>query len=151
MLVRIANNGPVDWDNIQIIETIDEEGRLQVISEEQIFAILGFKVEEERAKKEREVATKCSASRVVPPMDVGVDGAALLVDDHIPDERVIVYDKKNPKLKLDARFPFMDEFRLAFRTYAIKAEFELYVFKTDKEMYNAYCTADKNCTWHVHA
>jgi hypothetical protein len=45
----------------------------------------------------------------------------------------------------------MDEFRLAVRTYAIKAEFELFVFKTDREMCDAYCRADQNYTWHVHA
>jgi hypothetical protein len=28
---------PVDWDNIQIVETLDDEGRLQVASEEQLF------------------------------------------------------------------------------------------------------------------
>jgi hypothetical protein len=80
-----------------------------VISEEQIFVVLGFKVEEERAKKEREATTKRSASRVVPPMDVGVDGATLLVDDRIPDERVIVYDKNNLEPKLEARFLSIDE------------------------------------------
>jgi hypothetical protein len=50
MLVGIANNGPVDWDNLQIVERIDE-GRLHVISEEEIIDILGFKVQEERAKR----------------------------------------------------------------------------------------------------
>jgi hypothetical protein len=44
MLVGIANNGLIDWDNLQIDETTDEEGRLQAISEEQMFDILGFKV-----------------------------------------------------------------------------------------------------------
>jgi hypothetical protein len=44
MLVGIVNNGMVDWDNLQIVERIDEEGRLQVIIEEQMFDILGFKV-----------------------------------------------------------------------------------------------------------
>jgi hypothetical protein len=29
-----------------------------------------------------------------------------------------MYDKDNPELKLEARFPFMDEFRLTVRTYA---------------------------------
>jgi hypothetical protein len=51
MVVGIANNGPVDWDNLQIVERIDEEGRLQVVSEEQMFDILGFKDQEERAQK----------------------------------------------------------------------------------------------------
>jgi hypothetical protein len=53
MLVGIANICLIDWNNLQIIETIDEEGRLQVISEEQMFDILGFKVQEERAQKRR--------------------------------------------------------------------------------------------------
>jgi hypothetical protein len=83
-------------------------------------------------------------------MDVDVDGAAIHVHDRIQDERVVVYDKDNPELKLEARFPSMDEFRLAVRTYVIKAKFELFMFKTDRERYDAYCRADKNCTWHVH-
>jgi hypothetical protein len=149
MLLGIANGGLIDWNNLQIIETIDEEGRLHVISEEQMFDILGFKVQEERAQKEKEARTKHNASRVVPPIDV--DGAAIHIHDHIQDERVVVYDKDNPELKLEARFPSMDEFRLAVRRYAIKAEFELFVFKTNRERCDAYCRADKNCTWHVHA
>jgi hypothetical protein len=67
-------------------------------------------------------------------MDVDVDGAAIHVHDRIQDERVVVYDKDNPELKLEARFPSMDEFRLAVRTYAIKAKFELFMFKTDRGM-----------------
>ncbi|KAL6661547.1 hypothetical protein ACP70R_000931 [Stipagrostis hirtigluma subsp. patula] len=33
---------PVDWDALQIIETIDDEGRLEVASDEQLYAVLGF-------------------------------------------------------------------------------------------------------------
>jgi hypothetical protein len=47
-----------------------------------MFDILGFKVHEERAQKEKEVGTKHSASRVVP-LDVSVDGATIHVDDRI--------------------------------------------------------------------
>jgi hypothetical protein len=108
-----------------------------------MFDILGFKVQEERSQKEKEAGTKHSASRVVPPMDVGVDGAAIHVDDRIQDERAVVYDKDNLELKLEARFPFMDEFRLVVRTYAIKAKFELFVFKTDRERYDAYYRGEK--------
>jgi hypothetical protein len=53
MLVGIANNVPVDWDNIQIVETNWRGRKMLVISEEQIFVVLGFKVEEERAKKRK--------------------------------------------------------------------------------------------------
>jgi hypothetical protein len=41
-----------------------------------MFYILGFKVQEVRAQKEKEAGTKHSASRVVPPMDVGVSKLA---------------------------------------------------------------------------
>jgi hypothetical protein len=94
----------------------------EAISEEQMFDILGFKVQEERVQKEKEARTKHNASRVVPAMDV--DGAAIHVHDRIQDERVVVYDKDNTELKLEARFPSMDEFKLAVQTYAIKADFE---------------------------
>jgi hypothetical protein len=134
-----GEEGRIDWDTIQIIETIDEEGRLEVASDDQLFSSLGLKVEEERAKKDREDATKRSAPRVVPPIGIDVGDAVIPVDDHITYERLIVYDKDNSELKLEGRFPSMKEFRLAVRTYAIKAEFELRVFKTDKYRYDAYC------------
>jgi hypothetical protein len=145
-----GEEGRIDWDTIQIVETIDEEGRLEVASEDQLFAILGLKAEE-RTKKDREAPTKCSSRIVVPPIGVDVGDAVIPVDDRIADERLIVYDKDNLELKLEARFPSMDEFRLVVRTYAIKAEFELHVFKIDNDRYDAYCKADKDCTWHVHA
>jgi hypothetical protein len=53
MLVGIANGGLIDWNNLQIIKTIDEEGRLQVISEEQMFDILGLIQEIEHKKKKK--------------------------------------------------------------------------------------------------
>jgi hypothetical protein len=116
-----------------------------------MFDILEFKIQEERTQKERAVRSKHIASRVVPPIDVGVDGATIHVDDRIQDERDVVYDKDNPELKLEASFPSVDEFRLVVRTYAIKAEFELFVLKSDRENYDVYCRADKKCTCHVHA
>jgi hypothetical protein len=30
----------VDWDTIQIVDALDDEGRLEVASEEQIYAVL---------------------------------------------------------------------------------------------------------------
>jgi hypothetical protein len=53
--------------------------------------------EEERAKKDREAATKRSA-RVIPPIGVDVGDASIPIDDRIADERLIVYDKDNPEL-----------------------------------------------------
>jgi hypothetical protein len=97
-----SKQASVDWDNLQIVQRIDEEGRLQIISEEQLFAILGFKIQEKRAQKKREAGSKRSASRVVPPIDVGVDDAAIHIDDHIHDERIVVYDNNMDEFRLDS-------------------------------------------------
>jgi hypothetical protein len=114
-----GEQGRIDWDTIQIVETIDEEVRLEIDNDDQLFAILGLKAEEERAtKKDREAATNRSAGRVVPPIGVDVGDAVVPIHDHIADEKLIMYDKDNPELKLEARFPSMDEFRLTVRTYA---------------------------------
>jgi hypothetical protein len=32
----------VDWDTIQIVDVLEDEGRLEVASEEHIYAILGL-------------------------------------------------------------------------------------------------------------
>jgi hypothetical protein len=34
-----GEEGRIDWDTIQIVETIDEEGRLEVASEDQLFLL----------------------------------------------------------------------------------------------------------------
>jgi hypothetical protein len=44
----------VDWDTIQLVDVLDDEGRLEVASEEQIYAILGLQKEDESEKKEME-------------------------------------------------------------------------------------------------
>jgi hypothetical protein len=141
--------GVVDWDNLQIIETIDDEGRLQVTSDDQLYAVLGLKGEDERAVKARKVAIKDS-SRQVPYVDVNFNSTTILEDDDIPDERSIVYDPDNLEFKLGVLFPSMADFRLAVRQYVINEEFELHVGETDKNRYDGYCKGANDCTWHVH-
>jgi hypothetical protein len=48
-----GEQGRIDWDTIQIVETIDGEVRLEIDNDDQLFAILGLKAEEERATKKR--------------------------------------------------------------------------------------------------
>ena len=40
---------PVDWDSLQIIETHDEEGRIELLSEDQMYVFLGL-IDEESGK-----------------------------------------------------------------------------------------------------
>jgi hypothetical protein len=52
-----------------------------------------LKAEEERAKKERETATKCSDRRVGPPIGVDVGDAVIPVDDHISMSGLLLVTK----------------------------------------------------------
>lgn len=134
----------VDWDALQIGETVDEEGRLEVATDDQLYDVLGLRAEDERAAKGRRGVP------TIPHVDIGDDGAAIIVDDSIPNEREITYDSDNPEFKLGALFPSMEKFRLAVRQYAMNEEFELHVAKTTKTRYDGYCKGDAGCTWHVH-
>ena len=41
----------VGWDNLQIVETHDDEGRIELVSEDQLCEILGLKDDEEEKKQ----------------------------------------------------------------------------------------------------
>jgi hypothetical protein len=76
--------------------------------------------DEEKTRKAAGVATDKGKDP-----DQNTEGAALLVDDSIPGERVIVYDLDNPCMNLGSIYPDMKQFRLAIRQFAINKEFEL--------------------------
>jgi hypothetical protein len=125
---------------------IDDEGRLQVTSDdEQLYAILGLKGEDERVDKAIKVAAKNSSCQV-PYVDVDFDSIVIPVDDDIPGERSIVYDLDNPEFKLGALFPLMNNFSHVVRQYTINKEFELHIGKTDKNRYDGYCKGAQDCT-----
>jgi hypothetical protein len=54
------------------------------------------------------------------------------VDDAHDDELTKLYDKENPVIEIWRMFPSMYEFRMCFRTYAVRHEFETKTVRTDK-------------------
>ena len=68
--------------------------------------------------------------------------------DVIPE---IVYDKENPPMHVGAKYPNIEEFRLAIATYAIKREFDFQVDKSEPTRFRAHCRESKDCTWRIHA
>ena len=68
--------------------------------------------------------------------------------DVIPE---IVYDKENPPMHVGAKYPNIEEFRLAIATYAIKKEFDFQVDKSEPTRFRAHCRESKDCTWRIHA
>lgn len=48
----------VDWNNLTIVERQDDEGRIEMMSEDQLYSLLGLKDDDERAKKVQEERAK---------------------------------------------------------------------------------------------
>ncbi|KAK8446760.1 hypothetical protein SEVIR_9G540301v4 [Setaria viridis] len=98
----------VDRDNLKIIETHDEEGRIEPMSEDQLYVILSLRDEDERRK-----VVEPNGCTMREQGDDNTEGAAIPISDAIADEVVITYD--HPKMDLGTMYPLMDEFRLAVR------------------------------------
>jgi len=60
----------------------------------------------------------------------------------------IVYDKENPRIKVNEYFPTMEDFRMALRQYGINKGFQVHKVKTDKTRYRAQCKAT-GCPWRI--
>ncbi|CAO2190691.1 unnamed protein product [Urochloa humidicola] len=148
----------VDWDTLHIEDPRDDEGRIEVMSEEQLYALLGLRDEDDMEKRkdddkarkaeDEKIRRERRASAKKGPVNIDTSGAAIPVDDFIPEERVIVYDKDNPCMDLGTMYPSMKEFRLAVRQYAINKEFELHIVATDPTRYIGNCKTE-GCPWHI--
>jgi hypothetical protein len=122
---------------MQIEEKLDDEGKFEFVSEEQLYLVLGLKGEDDREKQEKERRT-CGVSPSNSRNICDNNSAAIPIFQHLPGERVM-FDRNNPVMKPDSLYPNMKEFRLAMRQYAIDKEFELCVEATDRTRYRGYC------------
>jgi hypothetical protein len=137
----------IDWDNLDIEGKKDDEGRTEVMTDDQLFELLGLSDENERAKKSAQVDESNNVLELNGHAVIeGTDGATIPVDDAIPGEVVILYDKNNPCMDKGTMYPSMKEFRLAMRQFAIKKEFELAIEKSDLERYRVKCGV-QGCPW----
>jgi hypothetical protein len=130
-----VNGEIVDWATLQIEETHDDEGRIQLISESHMCQVLGLT---------DEGTTNVPRQRYDHGMDENefeqdIDGAAIPTNDTVTGEVVISYDKNNPSMEVGTQYPSMEEFKLAVRTFAIKKEFWLGVEKSTTEKYRGFC------------
>ena len=142
----------VDWDTLQIVERQDEEeGRMELIDEDQVYVLLGLRDEDDKAEqaaKEAVAAAGVDGDKGKAPAMEDTHGAAIPVDDDIPGERMILYDPNKPSMDLGTVYPSMAEFRLAVRQFAINEEFELKIVKTCPKKYVADCRVE-GCPWHL--
>ena len=84
-----------------------------------------------------------------------MEDAADDVDDAHDDELVHVYDKENPIIEVGKLWPNMDEFRMSYKTYAVKHKFEAKTLWTDRQKFYARCQGYDGganpCKWYISA
>ena len=142
----------VDWDSLRIEDNRDEEGRIEIVDDEVMYELLGFRADDEEADKARKAASKASSQQNADTCqrteEIDTTGAVIEVDDYLPGERTVVHDPNRPNMDLGTVYSNMKEFRLAVRQFAINKEFELHIVKTDPTRYIADCNGE-DCPSHL--
>jgi len=143
----------VDWTTLQIVETLDDEGRIELMNESQMCELLGLADEGTSNIPTQGFDRRMDEQGNDNELGEDVDGAAIPTSDVVPGEIVISYDKNNPSLEVGTQYPTMEEFKLAVRTYAIKKEFHLGVEKSTTKKYRGFCkSGDEStgpCPWRI--
>ena len=141
----------VDWNVVELDEPTDLV--IAPMPDIEMAKLFGIPVDD-RDKQER------GESSLPANADEEVDGqlmeqAADEVDDAHDDELVHVYDKENPVIEVGKLFPSMKEFRMCFKTYAVKHEFDAKTVWTDRKKFYARCRgfdgSVKPCKWYISA
>jgi hypothetical protein len=142
----------VDWATLQIVETHDDEGRIELMSQSQMCELLGLTDE-----GTTNIPTQGSDCRMDEQgngneLEQDIDGADIPTSDVVLGEMVISYDKNNPSVEVGTMYPTMEEFKLAVRQFSIKEEFHLGVEKSCKTIYRSFCKSGDEgcpCPWRI--
>ncbi|CAO2204399.1 unnamed protein product [Urochloa humidicola] len=143
-----ADGHVIDWDSIVIDPIPDDQiGSIySVMDEDAMLEFLGLKADDER-DDDRTEATRLAAEEE-NEIDMDLEGAELPVDDYIPGEQTVIYDREDPPMEVGTIYASMNEFRAAVRQHAIKEQFELGTQKSCKDLFRGYCKAD-SCKWSI--
>jgi hypothetical protein len=140
---RIDGTIQLDWDSIIVSDELDEEGRVQVPCENEVYCNLGLNSDDEAEKNRNRDTFYSSGTTSHSQERVDIDNEEHHGDeeceDYIPDEKRVVYNRINPSMQPGCLFPNMKEFRIAMRQYAIKHEFELGIDVTSTTRYVGQC------------
>ena len=151
----------IDWNTVEISDRTDLV--IAPMSDIQMATMFGIPVDEKDKEKEKDEAADDGnrQSRTAnADADADIDSelmhdAAVEVGDGHDDELICVYDKENPVIEVGRLFPSMDEFRMCFRTYAVKHEFETKTLWTDTKKFYAKCKGYDGgampCKWYISA
>ena len=152
-----ANVGPnvvpkvIDWNSVQLNEPTDLI--IAPIDDIEMAEFFGIPVDEKDKKEKQRGEANVAGSDVVDPelMKEAADD----VDDDNDEEMINVYDRDNPVIQVGKCFPSMDEFRMCFRTFAVKRQFDTKTLWIDTKKFYAKCRGfdgdAKPCPWYISA
>lgn len=97
-LQRIDGESQLDWDSIIVSDVLDDEGRVQVPCENEIYFNLGLNKEDEAANNRFSGSgTNCHAQGSLDT-DNEDHHADQPCQDYIPDGKRVVYNRMNPSM-----------------------------------------------------
>ncbi|KAE8793488.1 hypothetical protein D1007_31902 [Hordeum vulgare] len=146
----------VDWNVVELNEKIDLV--IAPISDIDMAEMFGIQVDDKDKEKDD---SSLRADGNTSPRNANEDEEELIrmaaddVYDTNDNELVCLYDKENPVIEVGKLWPSMVEFRMSFRTYAVKKEFEAKTMWTDQNKFYARCKGydggGNACKWRKHA
>ncbi|KAE8779481.1 hypothetical protein D1007_47499 [Hordeum vulgare] len=151
-----GNVAVVDWNAVELEEPIDLV--IAPIADAQMTKLFGIPVDD-RDEEERDEANTSDNDDREFSEDVDeqlMEDAADDVDDAHDEELVHVYEKENPVIRVGKLWPNMDEFRLSFKTYTVRHQFDAKTFWTDRKKFYAKCrgfdgSGRRACKWYISA
>jgi hypothetical protein len=140
----------IDWDAIELEPIPDEQigATIPLMDEDAMYEFVGLRAEDDRAEDERAADEARFAAEKEREGNVDLDGAELPVDDVIPGEQSVIYDREDPPMKVGTIDACMNEFRAAVRQHAIRNQFEIGTTKSCKDLFRGYCKAER-CHWAI--
>jgi hypothetical protein len=145
--VNSSNEPPeIDWDSLEILPFTEEQIGLArtLMDEDAMYEFLGLREQDERAEKEKLAAER--ENEVLD--DIDLEGVVLLVDDVIPGEEAIDYDRDDLPMHGCAVYKSMREFRTAMKNHAIKTQLKIGTEKYSRKRFRGYYNAD-GCPWAI--
>jgi hypothetical protein len=133
-----ANVAVLDWNLVALQERTDLV--IAPIADTEMAIFFGIPVDDKDKEKDKEKEKE--RDEVDDENDVDPElmkEAADDVDDEIDDEMVNVYDRENPVIEVGKFFPTMAEFRMCFKIYAVKREFDTKTLWIDTKKNYAKC------------
>jgi hypothetical protein len=82
----------IDWDALQIVESQDEEGMIEIVADDRMYELIGLRAKDEAAEKAGEAFKMQEGDVNRSYSENEIIDAAIPVDDEIPDERVMLHD-----------------------------------------------------------